>query len=374
MPRAVHLFATGLLLLALGACRGGDGGAQAKTYPHTKVVDESEGFAFEVLDPAFDEVIDVASAIEVLAGGFTWAEGPVWVEDGGRLLFTDVPANVVYRYNPRNNESRREGVWGVDTFMFPSGYMAYYFIEGEPGANGLVLDRGGDLLMAQHGERQVVRFRQNLSEALKADRITPDTTAFEVLAKAYRGKRLNSPNDLVQASNGKIYFKDPPYGVDKTFGEQARELAFSGVYRIDSFGASPTLLYSELERPNGIVLTPDESALIVANSFPERMVWMRCPLAGPNDSTEVECSVFADLTADVGEANPGSADGMYMLDSGVLLATGPGGVIVFSAEGKVLGKIRTGRPTANVTVGGRDGRDIFITADDLLLEVRLKKS
>ncbi len=375
MRYAALLIATSLLLLVLGACRGGDNaGAPPKTYPYTKVVDSVQGLSFEVLDPAFEDVIEVASAIEVLAGGFDWSEGPVWVEDGGRLLFTDVPGNVVYRFNPRNNEARRDGVWGVDTFMFPSGYLAYYFIEGEPGANGLLLDRDGALLMAQHGERQVVRFRQNLQEALKAKRITPDSTAFEVLAKAYRGKRLNSPNDLVQASDGTIYFTDPPYGVDKTFGEQARELDFSGVYRVERFGGSPTLLYSRLERPNGIVLTPDESALIVSNSFAERMLWMRCPLAGANDSTEVECTVFADLTDEVGEANPGSADGMYMLESGVLLATGPGGVIVFDAEGDVLGKIRTGRRTANVTVGGRDGRDVFITADDLLLEVRLKKS
>ena len=382
MPHAVHLLATGLLLLGLGACRGnGDGGASAKTYPYTKVVDSTQGFAFEVLDPAFEDVIEVPSAIAVLAGGFTWSEGPVWVEGANRLLFTDVPGNVAYRYTPRNGAIRQdEGVWGVDTFMFPSGYLAYYFIEGEPGANGLALDNDGDLLMAQHGERQVVRFRQNLQAALKEKRITPDSNAFQVLAKAYRGKRLNSPNDLTQASDGKIYFTDPPYGVDKTFGEQARELDFSGVYRIDSPGASPprlssgspTLLYSKLERPNGIVLTPDESALIVSNSFAERMLWMRCPLAGPNDSTEVECTVFAEFTEKVGEANPGSADGMVMLDSGVLLATGPGGVIVFSPDGKHLGTVRTGRPTANVTVGGRDGRDVFITADDLLLEVRLR--
>ncbi len=373
MQRALPLFATSLMLLTFGACRGGgDGGAQARTYPYTKVVDSTQGLAFEVLDPAFEEVIEVPSAIAVLAGGFTWSEGPVWVEGANRLLFTDVPGNVMYRYRPRNGAVRKdEGVWGVDTFMFPSGYLANYFIEGEPGANGLTLDNDGALLMAQHGERQVVRFRQNLKAALSEKRITPDSTAFEVLAKAYRGRRLNSPNDLVQARDGKIYFTDPPYGVDKTFGEAARELDFSGVYRIDSSGGSPTLLYRQLERPNGIVLTPDESAFIVSNSFKERMLWMRCPVGKPSDTLELECSVFADFTDKVGDANPGSADGMVMLDSGVLLATGPGGVIVFGPEGKHLGTIRTGRPTANVTTGGRDGRDIFITADDLLLEVRL---
>ena len=366
------------LAIAAAACNdaGGNRDTPPRTYPYVDTVDAARGFAFDVEDPRFDEVIDVASAITILAGGFDWSEGPLWVEDGRRLLFTDVPGNVVYRYDPDRVTMRRdEGIWGVDTFMYPSGFLADPAISGEPGANGLLLDTDGGLLLAQHGERQLVGFRQNLQAVLDQRRyLRPDSAAFAPLATNYHGRKLNSPNDLTRATDGTLYFTDPPYGVDKTFGEAARELDFSGVYRVnrDSVDRSATLLYRGLDRPNGIVLTPDETALIVSNSQNERMVWMRCPLKPLGDTTELDCTVFADLTERVGEANPGSADGMYMLGSGLLLATGPGGVLLFDEDGTELGTIRTGRPTANVTVGGRDGRDIFITADDLLLEVRLK--
>lgn len=349
-------------------------GAGPSTYPHKIVVSSSMGLGFELEEPSFADIIDTLSAIELLAGGFTWSEGPVWVPEAGRLLFTDVPANVVYRFNPGTISPRSDGVWGVDTFLYPAGFLDDPAIPGEAGANGLIVDKNGQLLLAQHGERQVALLNQNLAQAIATGRLFPDSTSFRAVAKTYHGRRFNSPNDLVQSKKGDIYFTDPPYGLEKTFGDSARQLAFSGVYRINTRDSNRvTLLYDQLDRPNGIVLTPDEDALIVSNSQAERTVWMRCPLNKSSDTSKLECKVFADVTSLVGPDNPGSADGMVMLPNGVLLATGPGGVLVFDAGGELLGTIRTGRATANVTVGGRDGRDIFITADDLLLQARLKE-
>ena len=374
MPQRLRLCSCVLLGVVFAtACRSTPEVAEPQTFPTTVPVVEEYGFAFEVIDSAFLGVVDVPGAIEVLAGGFAWAEGPVWVPQAGQLLFSDVPGNVVYRYDPRGRHVRSDGVWGVDTFLYPSGYLANPAIGGEPGANGLLLDREGRLLLAQHGERQIARLRAPLPVAIARGRQTVDSSLFVALARSYRGRRLNSPNDLAQAPDGAIYFTDPTYGVDQTFGDTARELDFSGVYRLRAGDTTLTLLYDSLPRPNGIVLTPDADALIVANSEPKRVVWLRCPLGAPDDSTRLTCTTFADATARISDHNAGSADGMAMLPSGALLATGPGGVLVYDPTGRLLGVIRTGRPTANVTVGGRDGRDIFITADDLLLQARLKK-
>ncbi len=354
------------------ACRTETQVAEPFTFPATVDVVEEYGLAFEVIDPEFLKIVDVAGAIEVLAGGFTWSEGPVWVQEAGQLLFSDVPNNVVYRYDPRGEHVKAAGIWGVDTFLYPSGYLVDPAIEGEPGANGLLLDQDGALLLAQHGERQVARLKTPLSAALATGRLQLDTANLDVIASRYTGRRLNSPNDIAQGKDGSIYFTDPTYGVDKTFGDSARELDFAGVYRVAPGSTSPVLLYRGLVRPNGVVLNPSGDSLIVSNSETERLIWMRCPLRTEGDTAKLNCLPFADLTSRVGEANPGNADGMVMLDSGVLLATGPGGVLVFSPGGRLLGVIRTGRPTANVTVGGPDGRDIFITANDLLLQARLK--
>ena len=385
MQQPFTALATAAVLLS--ACGGSTPAPEVPdvTYPHDILIDSALGLGFELEDPRFAEVVDVGAGVVVLAGGFDWSEGPVWVPAAGELLFSDVPANVVYRYDPASVEARApEGVWGVDTFLYPSGYLADPDIDGEPGANGLLLDGDGRLLLMQHGERRVVRFRQNLQDALARRRpIRPREGDFEVLADRYGGRRLNSPNDVARASDGTLYFTDPPYGVDKTFGEDARELDFSGVYRLLPGADSAQLLYRGLERPNGIVLTPDETALIVSNSQSDDLKWVRLSLTplteAPTadtlaaDTALLDGEVFADLTARVGPERPGSADGMYVLPDGTLLATGPGGVIVFAADGTVLGTIRTGRATANVTVGGADGRDVFITADDLLLEARLRE-
>ena len=339
---------------------------------------ETFGFAYEVEDAAFAKTVDTSSAVEVLATGFTWSEGPVWVPALNALLFSDVPGNVVYQRSRDASYtldlSRPDAVQGVDTFFYPAGYFEDPDILGEAGANGLILSQTGELVLAQHGERQLAKWTELPGQGFRLQTGLTPANAFERLATAYDGKRFNSPNDVAQLSDGDYLFTDPTYGVDKTFGEEARELPFAGVYRVDAETGGVSLLLSDMSRPNGIVTTPGGEHVIVANSDPTRALLRKCKLKGLSPSTaDAQCEIFADVTSEVGPDRPGNCDGMVMLPSGVLLATGPGGVLCFSESGRHLGTIRTGRATANVTTGGVDGRDIFITADDLLLRARLKQ-
>jgi len=365
-------------LLCFGACRqnlSDASGENEQTLPVTSIKNADLGLGYEIVEPAFAELVDTNAAIEVLASGFTWSEGPVWVESANMLLFDDVPNNVTYRWQAGNEQpvAGAKGIAGVDTFFYPSGYFIDPAIGGEPGANGLVLDSEGKLLLGMHGARQVARYRDNLNDPNHDYRAASQAQNFEILASAYDSKMFNSPNDLVQMSNGDILFTDPTYGVDKTFGKESRELDFPGVYRIDAEHGEVELLVGSMTRPNGVVLTPDESAMIVANSDPKLTQWWRCAFADRPPTDEGPwCEVFADFTNQRGPDNPGNADGMVMHSDGTLFATGPGGVLCFSESGQHLGTIRTGRATANVTLGGSDGQDIYITANDLLLRARLR--
>lgn len=300
----------------------------------------------ERLDPKFDELVPKDARVEILADGFDWSEGPVWFpEEGGYLLFSDVPQNVVYRY--------RDG-HGVDIFLRPSGYTQVDPRGGEPGSNGLMRDPNGQLVLCQHGDRRVAR-------------LTREGWTYETLVDRFEGKRFNSPNDLVYHSNGDLYFTDPPYGLPKNVDDPNKEIPFQGVYRFSKDGKL-SLLTKEMSRPNGIALSPDEKTLYVANSDPERAVWMAFPLR--EDGTIGEGRVLFDATKWVGPERKGLPDGMCVDVHGNLFATGPGGVLVLTPEGKHLGTFATGEATANCTFGG-DGHDLYITADMYLARVRL---
>jgi gluconolactonase len=301
----------------------------------------------EPLDDRFAQLVADDARIEVLAAGFTWCEGPVWVSsaDGGHLLFSDIPRNTIFRWSPTN---------GVEEFMRPSGYtgVAYYGLE--PGSNGLALDAQGRLLACEHGDRRVSMLTPGGGKITLADR--------------YDGRRLNSPNDLVVHSSGAIFFTDPPYGLPERAEDPRRELDFCGVYRLDESGQL-TLLTKQLARPNGIALSPDQKTLYVAQSDPARAIWMAFPLQ--DDLTLGEGRLFYDATDQV-ESLPGLPDGMCVDPAGNLWASGPGGIYVFDAAGKLLGRLLTGQRTSNCTLGGPDGKSLFITADSYLCRVKLK--
>ncbi len=297
----------------------------------------------ERVDPRFDQIVPPDTTLEKMAEGFEWSEGPVWVPQGGYVLFSDIPNNAVMKW--------KEGE-GISTFLKPAGYTGTVSRGGEPGSNGLVLDSSGRLVLCQHGDRRMAR--------LESD------GRFTTLVDRYRGRRLNSPNDAAFKSNGDLYFTDPPYGLlgedQKTIGE----LGFCGVYRLGT-DARLTLLTDKMTRPNGIAFSPDEKTLYVAQSDPERAIWMAYNVLP--DGTIDEGRVFFDATDWVGQLK-GLPDGLKVDARGNLFATGPGGVNVFAPDGTFLGRINPGVATANCCFDS-DGATLYITADMFLCRVRL---
>jgi gluconolactonase len=303
----------------------------------------------ERLDAALDKLIAPDARIETLGEGYDWSEGPVWVKSGGFLLFSDVPQNVIYRW--------KQGE-GVKSYLKPSGYTGAEPRGGEMGSNGLTLDGSGRLVICQHGDRRVARMDAPI-EAPKA--------VFATLADRYEGKRFNSPNDVVFHSNGDMYFTDPPYGMEKQFEDPRREIPYQGVFRRGRDGAV-TLLTKEMTRPNGLAFSPDEKLLYVAQSDPASAIWRVFDVKP--DGTLGTSRVLFDATAMV-KSKPGLPDGLKIDTGGNLFATGPGGVLIISPQGKHLGTIDTGQATANVAFGD-DGHTLYITADMYLMRVRLK--
>lgn len=300
-------------------------------------------------DGQWSELLDGNAKIEVLADGFTWTEGPVWVKDaqGGSLLFSDIPRNSIFRW--------REGS-GVSLFMAPSGYTGVTYYGLEPGTNGLALDKEGRLLACEHGDRRVSVLTKDGGKLTLADR--------------YEGKRLNSPNDLVLHSSGAIYFTDPPYGLPQRYEDPRRELDFCGVYRLDTSGKL-TLLTTVLERPNGIGLSPDEKILYVAQSDPKKAIWMSFPVK--EDGKLGEGKLLYDATDQVGK-HPGLPDGLEVDAKGNIWGSGPGGIYVLSPAGKLLGRIYTGERTSNCTFGGPQGSTLYMTVDHYLCRIQTKTS
>ena len=294
-----------------------------------------------------DARVPTDAKIEVLESGFTWTEGPLWIEDdaGGHLLFSDIPRNTIYRWSPRR---------GCEVFMNPSGYTGVKYYGLEPGSNGLALDPQGRLCMCEHGDRRVSMLTPGGGKVTLADR--------------YQGKRLNSPNDLVFARDGTVYFTDPPYGLPKRENDPMRELDFCGVYRLDTDGTL-TLLTDAIERPNGIGLSKDESRLIVAQSNPEQPNWTVFEIQ--NDGSVGPGREIAEAADEMTE-HPGLPDGLVVADDDTVYASGPGGIYVMDFDGNRLGRFVTGKRTSNATLD-RDGTTLFITADDTICRVRLRE-
>lgn len=299
------------------------------------------------LSSSLDAVVEAEARIELLAAGFVWSEGPVWVRDGGYLIFSDVPANVMYRWS----ESE-----GATVFLTPSGYdgpptEAFR----EPGSNGLALDGSGALLVCDHGNRAI-------------SRVDLKTRQKTTVVDRYKGKKFNSPNDLAVSRRGSVYFTDPPYGLAGLNDSPIKELAFNGVYLLRPDG-SLLVVDDQLTFPNGLALSPDERRLYVAVSDPDGPVIMAYDLG--DDGLPVHHQVFFDAMPLLRAGGPGLPDGMCLDTEGRLFATGPGGVLVLTPQGDLIGVIDLGRPVANCAFG-EDGQTLFVTADDILARVRLK--
>jgi gluconolactonase len=296
------------------------------------------------LDPRLDQLLAADAKLEVVSCCFDWSEGPTWDRKGGFLLFSDIPRNSVMKW--------KEGE-GVSLFLKPSGYTGAVPYGREPGSNGLLMDPQGRLLSAEHGDRRI-------------SILYPDGGK-RTLADNYQGKRLNSPNDLALHSSGNVYFTDPPYGLPENVKDRRKELDFQGVYRVTPQG-EVTLLTKEMTRPNGIAFSPDEKTLYVAQSDPQRAIWMAYPVKA--DGTIGPGRVFADVTSMVGKMK-GLPDGLKVDRAGNLWATAPGGVHIYSPDGTALGRIETGEATANCAWGD-DGSTLYITTDMYLTRIKTK--
>ena len=302
-----------------------------------------------VYDELLYEIVPENAKIELLAEGFEWTEGPLWLEKEEKLLFSDIPKNSIFEWSEKG---------GKKLFLKPAGYTGFIEREGEPGSNGLLLSPEGKLVLCQHGDRRMA--------IMMADLLNPKAE-YKTLADKFEGKRFNSPNDAVYHTNGDLYFTDPPYGLEKNANDPAKELGFQGVYRLDKNG-KVTLLTKELSRPNGIAFSPDFKKLYVANSDPERAIWMVYDV--DREGLLVNGVVFYDITEKVGDLK-GLPDGMKVHKNGWIFATGPGGVLIFTPDAKHLGTIFTGEATANCAFN-EDYSVLYITADDYLLRVKLK--
>ena len=288
----------------------------------------------------FEKLVPAGSKIEVLAGGFEWSEGPVWIPAKQTVLFSDIPNNKIVSW--------KEGQ-GASTFLQPAGYTGEKKFTGtEPGTNGLMLDSKGVLYMCCHGDRCIKKMVDGKAV---------------VVADQFDGKRFNSPNDLVFHSNGDLYFTDPPYGLPKRMDDPGRELDWCGVYRLSN--GKVTLLTKEMTRPNGIAFSPDFKTLYVAQSDPKAAIWKSFPVK--EDGSLGKGELFFDSTESVGKEK-GLPDGMVVDKRGRVWATGPGGVLVFSKKGKLIGQLNTKEATANCTFGN-DGY-LYITADMYFCRVK----
>jgi gluconolactonase len=296
----------------------------------------------ERLDPRFDALVPRGAKLEKIAEGFIWTEGAVWYKPGKCLLFSDIPNNVVVKW--------QRGA-GTSEFIKPSGYTGSEPRGGkagdEPGSNGLMLDGEQRLVLCEHGDRRVTRIEKDGSKTILCDN--------------YLGKKLNSPNDLTIHPNGDIYFTDPPYGLAKG---AKRELDFQGVFRISAKDGKVSLVSKDL-RPNGIALTPDAKKLYVTNGNS----WMVFPVH--EDGTTGKARVFVDIKKWPAPVPPGGPDGLKCDVDGNIFATGPGGVCVMAPDGTLLGRFLTGDRTANLCFGEADGQTMFVCVNHRIGRIQL---
>ena len=306
--------------------------------------------AVERLDPLLDSIISSDFKIEIIADGFDWSEGPLWVEKYKMLLFSDIPPNTIYKWTEEK---------GKEVYLTPSGYTDSVKRKGEVGSNGLILDKDGNLVMCQHGDRRMARMDAPL------DKPAPK---FITLADNYNGKRLSSPNDAVYNSAGELFFTDPPYGLEtQDDKDPKKELPFNGVYKVKTNGQL-VLLIDSITRPNGLAFLPGEKKLIIACSDPAKPYWY---IYDVNGDLLINGKIFYDGSTEASKGVKGSPDGLKIDKNGNVFATGPGGVYIFNSEGKKLGIIKFEESTSNCAFSA-DEKTLYVTNDMNLVRIKLR--
>jgi gluconolactonase len=305
--------------------------------------------SIEKIDASLDSILDPSAKIEIIAEGMDWSEGPLWLPSENKLIFSDVPRDTIFAWSEAK---------GKEVYLTHSGYTGTVPRGGEMGSNGLALDKQGRLLLCQCGNRQIARMDAPLSSP---------GARYSSLADQYRGKKFNSPNDLVVSSSGEIFFTDPPYGLEKNMNDPNKELPFQGVFKIKKNG-EVILLTDTITRPNGILLMPDEKTLLVANSDPGKPNWYAFDIAGDRLTN---ARIFYSC-AGYDRKLPGLPDGMKVDKSGNVFATGPGGVWIFNKTGNLLGKIKLPAPASNCAFSP-DEKILYVTNDGYILRIQLRK-
>jgi gluconolactonase len=302
----------------------------------------------EKMDPALDAIISPNAKAEILAEGFDWSEGPLWIEKINALIFSDVPQNIVYKWTAEK---------GKEVYLTPSGYTDSAKRGGEMGSNGLTLDNNGNLVLCQHGNRQIARMTSGV------DNPQP---LFATLAGKYKGMRFNSPNDVVFNSKGEIFFTDPIYGLEtQSDTDPKKETPYNGVYKVKTNG-EVVLLIDSITRPNGIAFTPDEKKLIVACSDPEKPNWY---IFDMDENGAKNGRIFYSCALE--EKLPGLPDGLKIDKNGNIFASGPGGIRVFNPEGKMLGMLKLDNPASNCAFSP-DQKTLYVTNDMYVLRLKMR--
>lgn len=312
-----------------------------KTYPVTGSV--------ERIDPSLDQIIMPGAKPEIIAEGFDWTEGPLWIEKYKMLLFSDVPKNTIYKWTEAK---------GKEVYLTPSGYTDTAKRGGETGSNGLTLDNNGHLILTQCGNRQIARMDAAI------DRPAPK---FISIANNYKGKKFNSPNDVIVNSKGEYFFTDPPYGLEKYMSDPKKELPYQGVFKVKTNG-EVVLLTDTITRPNGILLLPGEKTLLIANSDGQKANWYAYDLVG--DRLANPRIYYTAMGSD--RKLKGGPDGMKVDSKGNLFASGPGGIWVFDPSGKLVGKISVPEAASNCALSG-DEKTLYITNDMYVLRLTMRK-
>lgn len=302
-------------------------------------------YSVEIFSDDARSLISDTAVIKVIARGFNWSEGTLWLKEQHELIFSDVPENKIYSWSEKK---------GLAVWLEPSGYTASQETKRE-GSNGLLLNDQGQLVLCQHGDRRIAVMDSPLSSP---------QPKFISIADNWRGKKFNSPNDAAYY-NGDLYFTDPPYGLPGQEEDPEKELGFSGVFRITPKGLV-ILVDDKLSKPNGIAFSPATNSMYVSNSDPKKAIWTKYELTG---KTLPVGKVIFDATEKVTTLN-GLPDGLKVHPTGYVFATGPGGIWVFSPNDQLVALIHIPQATANCAFDDTYS-NLYVAADSTILKISL---